>query len=487
MSTLNIVLSIITAVFVGNVILAAIVVFFERRNPASTWAWMFVLFFIPVLGFFIYLVFGRNSSKQKVFEEKTANDKKTLFKYVDDDEELAERVVMQAFSNDGIGLGKEYKYLYDFATLNINSGSWLTYYNKMEHFTDGVQKFDSLISDIENAKHFVHLEYYIFRGDELGKRIIDALADKAAEGVEVRVLYDYMGNRTLPKNFFKRLTDAGGQAAAFPVPPFLRINCRNHRKIAVIDGVVGYVGGFNIGMEYLGMVKRFGFWRDTHVRFEGEVVAQLQIRFLMDWNYSSNDRIEKNSYYFPKYKCKEYLPAQIVCSGPDTQWRNVKNSYFKMINEAEKTILIETPYFSPDDGILEALRVAALSDIDVRIIIPAHPDHPFVYWASMSYLGELLEAGVKCYQYETGFIHSKTVYIDGIVATVGTANMDIRSFGLNFEVNAFIYDPKTVRMLEEDFYNDLKECTEITKEWYYARSRSFRFKEALSRLVSPML
>ena len=334
MTTLAIVLLIITAIFVGNVFLAAVVVFFERRNPASTWAWIFVLFYIPVFGFLIYLIFGRNSSKLKVFEDKTAADRETLFSFVDRSDELAEQIEMQVFSNDGLRLGNEYKYLCDFATLNINSGSWLTYNNDIRHFTDGIQKFNSLLKDIENAKHFIHLEYYIFRGDELGKRIIDALAKKAAQGVEVRLLYDYMGNRGLPKNFFKKLTDAGGEAASFPVPILIRINCRNHRKIAVIDGKIGYVGGFNVGMEYLGKVKRFGPWRDTHVRFEGEVVSQLQIRFLMDWNYSSENNILQNDFYFPDNKIKNYIPAQIVCSGPDTQWRNVKNSYFKMINEA---------------------------------------------------------------------------------------------------------------------------------------------------------
>ncbi len=484
----EILLVLVAAWFVVNVLLAAVVVFYERRSPASTWAWLFVLFFIPVLGFIIYLFLGRSVSREKVFLKKAENDHQTLIDFVDQNEALTLEIEKQAFSHDGLGLSQSYHHLYDFAFLNVHSGSWLTFNNKLNFFFDGNKKFDALMDDIERAQKFIHLEYYIVRGDALGTKIVQALAKKAKEGVQVRVLYDYMGNWLLPKGFFRPLEEAGGEAMPFLAPAFVRFNSRNHRKIVVIDGKIGYVGGFNIGDEYLGRVKRFGFWRDTHVRLRGDVVAQLQIRFLMDWNYSAKRSVPYNSFFFPPVKEHfGYLPAQIVCSGPDTQWRSVQNSYFKMINEAERSVFIQTPYFVPDAGIQEALRVAALSGIDVRIMIPGKPDHPFVYWASMSYLGELLEAGVKCYQYETGFIHSKTVCIDGIAASVGTANMDVRSFRLNFEVNAFLYDPHTVEELEEKFRKDLKECTEITPEWYEKRGHRFRFKEAVSRLISPVL
>lgn len=489
MTSLDVILSIVVAIFVVNVLLAGVVVFFERRNPISTWAWLFVLFFIPVFGFIIYMTFGRNSSKLKTFAMKTEDDFKTLYAYVERDPDLSYEVERQIFSRDGIDLSDEYEYLKDFATLNINSGSWLTYNNAVTHFIDGKKKFDALIQDIRGAKKFVHLEYYIIRGDELGRQIIIELAKKASEGVEVRLLYDYMGNYSLTDTFFEPLLLAGGKVAYFVAPKFLRINCRNHRKIAVIDGEIGYIGGFNIGNEYIGKVIRFGKWRDTHVRFLGEIVNQMQLRFLMDWNYcSKEDKFSINDFHFPKVT-EDYghLPAQMVSSGPDTLWSSVKYSYFKMINEAEKAVYIETPYFIPDDDILTSLKVAALSGIDVRIVIPGKPDHPFVYWASMSYLGELLEAGVKCYQYETGFIHSKTVFIDGVVASVGTANMDVRSFSINFEINSFIYDPGTTQLLEEDFFNDLKECNVITREWYDKRGHWFKFKESISRLISPML
>ena len=248
------------------------------------------------------------------------------------------------------------------------------------------------------------------------------------------------------------------------------------------------MGGLNIGDEYLGRVERYGKWRDTHLRIEGDAVDQLQLRFIMDWNFVFDNEIVLSDKYFPADKnCSGKVKMQIVSSGPDTKQQNIRDGYFKMMNEAEKNIYITTPYFVPDDGIFSALKVAALSGIDVRIIIPANPDHPFVYWASMSYLGELLEAGVKCYEYNEGFVHSKTVYVDGFVTSVGTANMDIRSFDLNFEVNAFIYDREIAAEHEAQFLKDIENCTEITKEWYEKRSGWFQVKEAISRLISPML
>ncbi|MEI3524606.1 MAG: cardiolipin synthase [Anaerotignum sp.] len=283
----------------------------------------------------------------------------------------------------------------------------------------------------------------------------------------MRLLYDGMGNSRLPKDFFDKLHAAGGYTAAF-LPPFIvRINYRNHRKLCIIDGKVGYIGGFNVGDEYLGIVKRYGPWRDTHLRVVGDAIDQMQMRFIKDWNFTTRyGAVKLEQRYFPLREQSEGIRMQIVSSGPDTKWHNVHNGYFKMINEAEHHIYLTTPYFVPDDGIFEALRVAALSGLDVRILIPGNPDHFFVYWASMSYLGQLLEAGVRCYQYEKGFIHSKSLCIDGKMSSVGTANMDIRSFDLNFEVNAFLYDAAFTRELEQDFLNDLKSSVEITREWY---------------------
>ena len=473
-------------VLVGNIILSSLIVFFERRNPSSTWAWLLVLLFTPVLGFIVYMVFGRNSKREKMFRQKELYDRSVYHNDVDSVRKNREQ--KKKLRNKEQLIGNEY--VTDLIHMNLNSGSWITFNNKIDYFNNGKDKFDALIEDIRNAKKHIHLEYYIWRGDELGKRLVDELAKKAAEGVEVRVLYDGIGNSRLPKHFFDKLHEAGGFTVAF-LPRFVvRLNYRNHRKLAIIDGEIGYIGGFNVGDEYLGITARYGPWRDTHLRFMGDAVDQMQMRFIKDWNFTTKNKEEKveiSEYYFPAREEFDGVPTQIVSSGPDTKWKNVRNGFFKMMNEAESHIRLTTPYFVPDDGIFEALRVAALSGLDVRIIIPGNPDHFFVYWSSMSYLGELLEAGVKVYQYEKGFIHAKVLTIDGKVATVGSANMDIRSFELNFEVNAFMYDEATTKLLEDEFENDLRYCVEITKEWYHRRRWWFKVKEAVARLVSPLL
>ena len=476
------------AVIIINVILAGFVVFFERRNPASSWAWLLVLLFIPVFGFLIYMIFGRNSKREKMFQEKAEYDREVYYQYLLQDTRSVGRVKEQKAIIQNGGQLVEADYLTDLAYLHINSGSWLTCNNQVKRFISGKEKFDALIADIRAAKEFIHLEYYIWRADKLGVQLVKELTQKAKEGVEVRLLYDGMGNATLPKGFFYELHRAGGFTAAFLPPFYVRLNYRNHRKLCIIDGKIGYIGGFNVGDEYLGIVKRYGPWRDTHLRIEGDAIDQMQIRFIKDWNFTTKyGKVELDQRYFPLREQTEGINMQIVSSGPDTKWRNVHNGYFKMINEAEHHIYLTTPYFVPDDGIFEGLRVAALSGLDVRILIPGNPDHFFVYWASMSYLGQLLEAGVRCYQYEQGFIHAKCICIDGKMSSVGTANMDIRSFDLNFEVNAFLYDTDVTKQLEEDFLMDLKKSVEITKEWYARRRWWFRVKEAVARLISPML
>ncbi|KXL52020.1 major cardiolipin synthase ClsA [Anaerotignum neopropionicum] len=485
---LTVVAYLILLILVINVLLAGLMVFFERRNPASTWAWLLVLFFIPIFGFLSYLIFGKNGKREKMFCEKEVYDQKVYYKYLFHDRHCIEKIQRQKALIESRGRLVEAEYLTDLAYLHLNSGNWMTFNNKVTVFSAGKDKFEALVRDIRKAKKFIHLEYYIWRGDKLGARLVEELVKKAKAGVEVRILYDGMGNSALPKKFFDKLHEVGGYTAAF-LPPFIvRLNYRNHRKLCIIDGEIGYIGGFNVGDEYLGIVKRYGPWRDTHLRFEGDAVDQMQIRFVMDWNFTAkNGKVALEDKYFPEREQWDGVETQIVSSGPDTQWKNIRNGYFKMMNEAEDHIYLTTPYFVPDDGIFEALRVAALSGIDVRIIIPGNPDHIFVYWASMSYLGELLEAGVRCYQYEKGFIHAKTLCIDGLVASVGTANMDVRSFDLNFEVNAFMFDAGLTKSLEADFMHDLESSVEITKDWYYRRRRWFKVKEAVARLISPML
>ncbi|MFU0799915.1 MAG: cardiolipin synthase [Xylanivirga thermophila] len=470
--------------FIINICFAFVLVFLERRNPTVTWAWLLVFMFVPVIGFLLYLLMGQDLRKKKLFKAKGEDDIKKLA------ERHAEKL------KDGRVITLSPIILDDKDIINLhfeNSRSLLTQNNHVTILADGQQKFDMLIDCIKNAQHHIHMEYYIIRNDVLGNQIRDLLAQRAREGIEVRLLYDGLGCRKLPRHFFRPITQAGGYAYEF-YPPFfpyinIRVNYRNHRKIAIIDGETAFIGGFNIGDEYLGKIPKFGYWRDTHLMLSGDSVDYLQLRFMMDWQFAvSNQHIPPFAEeYFPPKKRVGNTNIQIVSSGPDSQWESIRQGFFKMITKAQKNIYIQTPYFVPDDSIAEALKIAALGGIDVKIMIPCKPDHPFVYWASTSYIGELLEAGAKAYTYMNGFLHSKAVMVDGRIASVGTANMDIRSFKVNFEVNAFIYDPNAVNDLEQIFINDLSYCREITKETYKDRSLVIKFKESVSRLVSPLL
>lgn len=373
-----------------------------------------------------------------------------------------------------------------------NNHAVLTQDNKVEIFNDGRKKFHALLQDLENAKDHIHIQYYIFRLDHLGKEIYELLLTKAKQGVKVRILYDDTGSRSLRKSHFKELIELGGRVEAFfpAILPLInpRMNYRNHRKIVVIDGRIGYIGGFNVGDEYLGLNKRFGYWRDTHLRIEGSAVHPLQTRFILDWNQASAEHdIEYSDVFFPAIPMKGSVGLQIVSSGPDSDWEQIKNGYLKLIMMAKKYIYIQTPYFIPDASFMDTLRIACLSGIDVRIMIPNKPDHIFVYWATYSYVGELIKAGAKIYIYENGFLHTKMIVIDDEASTVGTANIDVRSFKLNFEVNAFIYDRETSHELAELFEEDMKLSTQLTWEIYEHRSRMIKFKESLARLLSPIL
>ncbi|MGH4052485.1 MAG: cardiolipin synthase [Clostridium sp.] len=470
--------------FFINIIFAIVVVFIERKNPANTWTWLMVLLFLPSVGFIVYLFFGQNLKRTKMFKLKK-----------EEKENLSSIVSKQTEFLDNESLTKTNPFLSkysDIMKLNLCSdNSFYTNNNKITIFTDGKAKFDQLKESLNSAQTYIHMEYYIFQNDILGKEILDILCKKANEGVEVKLLYDGMGCLKVPKSFFAPLIKAGGKAFCF-FPPFLpyinlRLNFRNHRKICTVDGKYAFIGGFNIGDEYLGHSKKFGFWRDTHLFIEGDAIDALELHFLMDWRFASKEDSNFDDKYFPHRPHIGKSGLQIVSSGPDSTFNSIKNGYLKMISKAENTIYIETPYFIPDDSILEALKIASLSGVDVRILIPSKPDHPFVYWASTSYMGELLASGVKCYTYTKGFLHSKFLSIDGSISSVGTANLDIRSFTLNFEINAFIYDKEITSDLDNFFMNDLTFCNELTIEDYTNRNFIVKFKESISRLLSPIL
>jgi len=475
----------VTATLILNIFLAVALIFLERRDATSTWAWLMVLFFIPLFGFVIYLLLGRQLGKKHLFRW-VDKDKIGINQLIDYQIEAIEDNTLEFQLVDTLN----YK---DMIYLHLrNNNAVLTQDNDVQIFNDGKAKFEALIEDLESAKNHIHFQFYIIKLDNLGTRILEVLTRKAKQGVRVRILYDDMGSRRLRKRHFKEFIEHGGQVESFfpSILPLInpRMNYRNHRKIVVVDGRIGYVGGFNVGDEYLGHVKKFGYWRDTHLRIEGSALHPLQRRFILDWNQASAHlKIGHSDDYFPIIPRKGSVGMQIVSSGPDSEWEQIKDGYLKMIFLAKKYIYIQTPYFIPDVSFIDALRIACLSGVDVRIMIPNKPDHIFVYWATYSNVGYLLKAGAKVYIYENGFLHTKQIVVDDEVSTVGTANIDVRSFKLNFEINAFIYDRKKSHELAELFEQDLMLSTELTMEIYNERSRMIKLKESLANLISPIL
>jgi cardiolipin synthase A/B len=480
----------LTSIFLGfilvlNIMLALIVIFQERRDVGSTWAWLLVLFFIPILGFVMYLLLGQNLSRKHLFQWD--DFKKTGFGKVYETQLTELRSDQFYYRNKATKDSKDLIYMH-----LINNQALLTEDNSVEIFTDGKEKFDQLFKDIKGARNYIHIQYYIIKNDNLGKRLIEALTVKVKEGVKVRVLYDELGSRRLPKRLFKEFRAAGGQVEVFFPSKFrfinLRMNFRNHRKIVIIDGKIGYVGGFNVGDEYLGLNDKFGYWRDTHLRIQGMAVYALQTRFILDWNQASDDYdVDYVPGLFPENISHGNVGIQVVTSGPDSEFEQIKNGYIKMIMSAKKTIFIQTPYFIPDSSLLDALRIACLSGVEVNIMIPNKPDHLFVYWATLSHVAELLKIGANVYIYNNGFVHAKTLVVDEEISSVGTANIDYRSFKLNFEVNAFLYDEGISRKLTEIFKEDMLVSKLLTIEDYQNRSLEVRLKESISRLLSPIL
>lgn len=465
------------AFFIGMVI------FLENSNPSKTIAWLLILFLVPVVGFIFYILFGQNVRKKKRFEKKKDIDFKLLSQIAYTQEKILNEIGL--FGNDESMVKSRLIKL-----LLKNSQAPFTVNNNTEVLTNGENTYSSIISELKKAKHHIHIQYFIIRNDNIGNQIKDILIEKVKAGVEIRLIYDSVGCWKLGKKYVKSLKEAGVEVHTFyPVifPVLSRqLNYRNHRKIIVIDGKIGYLGGINIGDEYLGKNPNLGFWRDTHIKIEGEAIYSLQNIFLKDWYFVSNELIIDEKYYPNLEHYGEQL-IQITSSGPDSDWESILQAYFTMISTAEKRIWITTPYLVPDESILMALKTASLSGIDVRIIIPSKPDHYLVYWASKANIEELLMAGVKVYTYEKGFIHSKILLVDGISASIGTANLDIRSFSINFEVNAFIYDNAVVKRLEDDFIMDTEDSKEVILEQHLKRGIYTKFREALGRLFSPLL
>lgn len=474
-------------IVVINAALAFVTVFREKRDIAATWAWMLVLVLLPVVGFIAYAFIGRKLPKGRMFRLQRQVAIQLEERLNQQREEIGDKIMpADQISHSVINMVNMFM---------ETDHAFLARKNRVRVITDGHDLFHLMMEDIERAHSSIHIEFYTFYNDKIGNDILDLLVKKAQAGVEVRVIYDPWGSMGTWKRFFKPLIDAGGHVEAFlgtrsAVIDF-RLNFRDHRKIVTIDGQVGYVGGFNIGDQYLGRKEKFGYWRDTHLRIVGSGVFSLQARFMLDWNATDrdhpfkDDRIEHK--YFPLTKVKGETSLQIVSSGPDSDLQQIKMGYMRLIQTAEKTLWIQTPYLIPDDSVLDSLRIAAMAGVDVRIMIPDKPDHAFVYRATQYYARQLADDGVKIYFYHNGFIHAKTIVVDGRIASVGSANMDYRSFKLNFEINAFIYDSVVAKQLEEIYENDMRHSELITPEKFRKQSAYLRFKQTASRLLSPIL
>lgn len=464
-----------------NVVIALFIALMEKRDISAAWAWLLVMLLLPGIGFIFYLFFGWKLNQRQIFDLK-AQKRLGI-------SDMAEHQKSSVKNRPALDTNLEN----DLVTMFLNTDdAILTTKNDLKIFTNGHKKFENLFKDLRNAKHHINIEYFTIYDDKLGNELRQILIQKAREGVQVRVLYDLFGSKGSKQKFFKELIQAGGEVSPFMKSRLgyysFRINFRNHRKIVVIDGSIGYIGGFNIGDQYLGLNKRFGNWRDTHLRLEGSVVLQLQSRFFMDWNASvKKQKVQFSLDYFPQSKIQNDIPMQIVSSGPESDVQKIKQGYIKMIMGAKHSIWIETPYFIPDDALMEALLIAIRSGIQVCIVIPKMPDHPFVYRATEYYSQQLLKAGARIFSYQKGFMHAKTIVVDDMIVSVGSANWDIRSFKLNFEANAFMYDPKVAEKVISTIKNDLKDSHELDEEYFKQQSLWKKFRQLASRLISPIL
>lgn len=462
-----------------NLLTIVYMVFKEKRSANSIIAWTLILYIAPFIGFIVFLLVGRKINKSNMFGIKNA-EIKVLEKY---DRQVKERSQVPVENMDMI--------------MALETIDYSPYRNDNEvcMYSDGKEFFDALLKSLNKAKNSINIEFYIFKNDDIGIKILDILEEKAKSGVEVRLLYDSVGSRLLNRNVLKKLRAVGGKTGEF-FPSWLKLinlnmNFRNHRKIVVIDNKVAFVGGFNVGDEYLGKDKKFGYWRDTHIKFKGSAVKDLNLRFLADWRYATKEEVDLSHMLeiSDENIGEPNTGMQIVSSGPNLSDRyEIKLAYLKMIQRAKKYLYIQSPYLIIDKSISDSLKLASASGVDVRIMIPGKGDHPFVYWANLVYAGDLLEYGVKIYHYDrSAFLHAKTVVIDDEICSIGTANMDTRSFELNFEVNAFIYSETISKQQKSEFEKDILKSEELTLEKYQNRSRGVKIKESLSRLFSDVL
>ena len=475
----------ITVIAIVNFFLLIGMVFLEKRKPQNIIAWMTVMTFLPILGFLLYIVFGSGLSvRTRRMIKKKAISERDIIKNIKGIQTLEQARL------DGILINDR-----ELATFCYSFGAYPLPASKVTIFNFGESKIESLKQDLLNAKSTIHVEYYIFANDGVGTEIMNILCKKAKEGVDVKLIYDSIGSRHAPRKFFNRLVSAGGQVGEF-FPPFmhirllnLKLNYRNHRKIVVIDGKIGYTGGINIRDDHMGKDKKLKPWRDTHIKIEGSGVYALQNIFLDDWRYCKNDNTPPQLYltngYFPSPELKGNATMQIMTSGPDSQVQRIKETFVHMIINAKERIFIQTPYFVPDDVFISAIRIAVKSGIDISIMVPAKPDKKTVYLVTLSFLREMAELGVKIYLYD-GFLHSKVILVDYNKLSIGTCNTDNRSFGLNFEDTAIIYSNDLNATYFEQIKKDIS-CSRLAGVSYFQKKRWItKFLQAIMRLLSSL-
>ena len=470
---------IFSLVFLITAIPVGIMIILEKRSPYKTAAWILVLILVPILGVIFYLIFGQEYRKQKLFSRSGI---KSLGKI----RNLSLKQLRQIRTKNKITHDKQNI----IRLLLNNSNSLLTTGNEVKILEGGEKTFKAIFEAIENAEHHIHLEYYIFEDDKIGNQLKDLLIEKSHQGVEVRIIIDDVGSWGLKQKFLNELRRNGIEIYPFMEVRFPRftsqVNYRNHRKILIVDGIIGFTGGVNIADRYIEGLKKIGPWRDTHLQITGDAVACMQVVFAANWYFCINENLTGTKYFKP-FTENRGTAMQISASGPDSDWESISQAFFAAIANARKKVYIVTPYLMPPPSILSALKVAALSNIDVRIIIPRRSDKQIPRWSSFSYIGELLEAGVNMYFYENGFIHSKYIIVDDNFATVGTTNLDFRSLETNFEINAFIYDTDFTSRLEAVFMVDLQNSRKILRDYWEKRPWHKKLRESVAHIVSPLL
>jgi cardiolipin synthase len=478
----------LSPIFLGvyylTIFMVAINMLLENRNPLKTHSYLLLLMLLPILGLIIYLFFGQNIRKRRIFSKNQLINSAFGQRYVD--QYLSkERLAVHDLDN----ISNKFNKLISFLNRDLSPLSSL---NELTVLKNGEEKFPSLIAALRQAKTHIHIEYYIFTDDEIGTEISQILINKAKVGIEVRMIVDGVGSLSLRKNYFNEMLNAGVELHEFmPVlfPSFTsKINYRNHRKIVVIDGEIGFTGGINIDDRYLNNGKHSLYWRDTHLKIEGEAVKTLQLLFILNWQFVTKKTWLNKEYYFPKTKkTAGNTCVQINASGPDWELASIMDSFYMAINAANEKIQIATPYFIPNESILNALITSAKSGVEVELMIPNDSDSWIVQAASESYIKKLLEIGVKVYRYQKGFLHSKTLTVDGEFTALGSANMDYRSFDLNHEVNAYIYDKSIAEAVIENFESDKVDCIQLEIRSWRRRSIAQKLLESVCRLLAPLL